>query len=135
MTDPARNLKFLIGETVRVTSEQHGHKFKIGSLVQITGKNDTFYTAKDETGESWCICDLELEKACKTELAVDHPAHYNQGKFEVIDVLEDWKCGFNDGNAIKYLSRFRHKGNPVQDVEKAIWYCQRLLRTLMKEKK
>ena len=34
--------------------------------------------------------------------SVDHPKHYNAGKYEVIDVLEDWKLGFHLGNVIKY---------------------------------
>ena len=31
---------------------------------------------------------------------VNHQNHYNKGKFEVIDVNEDWGLGFNLGNAI-----------------------------------
>jgi len=58
---------------------------------------------------------------------VDHPVHYNTGKYEVIDVLEDWDMGFHCGNAIKYISRHKHKMNPAQDIEKAIWYLQRYL--------
>ena len=57
--------------------------------------------------------------------AVNHPAHYNAGRFEVIDVIEDWDCGFNDGNAIKYIARHRHKGKPVEDLRKAVWYLER----------
>lgn len=64
---------------------------------------------------------------------VDHPKHYNTGKFEVIDVIEDWKLDFNSGNALKYLARHEHKGNPIQDIEKAIWYLNRRLQKL-KEK-
>ncbi len=36
---------------------------------------------------------------------VNHPAHYNQGKIEVIEAIEDWKIGFHLGNAIKYIAR------------------------------
>lgn len=56
---------------------------------------------------------------------VDHPSHYNKGKFEVIDVIEDWNVGFNLGNAIKYIARCEHKGNKKQDLEKAMWYLKR----------
>jgi hypothetical protein len=59
--------------------------------------------------------------------AVMHPQHYNEGKFEVIDVIEDWKLGFNDGNAIKYIARHRYKGNPKEDLKKALWYLAREL--------
>lgn len=56
---------------------------------------------------------------------VDHPDHYNQGKFEVIDVIEDWKLGFHLGNAVKYIARAKHKEDEKTDLEKAIWYIER----------
>jgi hypothetical protein len=57
--------------------------------------------------------------------AVDHPLHYNsQGSgIECIDVVE-W-MGFSLGNAIKYLWRADHKGNAIEDLEKARWYIDR----------
>ncbi len=56
---------------------------------------------------------------------VDHPQHYNKGKFEVIDVIEDWNLGFNLGNTVKYIARGEHKGNCLQDLKKAAWYLER----------
>lgn len=53
---------------------------------------------------------------------VNHPSHYNQGKFEVIDVIEDWNLNFNLGNAIKYIARCDYKGRPIEDLEKAVFY-------------
>jgi hypothetical protein len=64
---------------------------------------------------------------------VNHPAHYNHGKFETIDVIEDWELDFNCGNTIKYISRHMHKNTPVKDIEKAIWYLERRLELLKKE--
>jgi len=58
---------------------------------------------------------------------VDHPKHYNTGKFEVIDVIEDWGLNFHLGNAVKYIARAEHKGNAEEDIEKAIWYLKREL--------
>ena len=57
--------------------------------------------------------------------AVNSPSHYNQGKIEVIDYIEDQNFGFCLGNAIKYISRANHKGKPVEDLKKAIWYIER----------
>ena len=56
---------------------------------------------------------------------VDHPLHYNsQGSgIECIDVVE-W-MGFCLGNAIKYIWRADHKGNDIEDLEKARWYLDR----------
>jgi hypothetical protein len=62
--------------------------------------------------------------------AVNHPPHYNFGKLEVIDVLEDWQLGFHEANAIKYIARARHKGNELQDLEKAAWYINRRIAQL-----
>lgn len=59
--------------------------------------------------------------------AVNHPAHYNTGKIEVIDAIEDWRLGFNDGTALKYIGRHKHKGRPKEDLEKAFWYIVREL--------
>ena len=58
---------------------------------------------------------------------VNHPAHYTAGKFEVIDVIEDWKLGFHLGNAVKYIARAEHKGSPIEDLKKARWYLDRLI--------
>ena len=64
---------------------------------------------------------------------VNHPKHYNSGKYETIDVIEDWNLDFHCGNAIKYISRHNHKGEPKEDIEKAIWYLQRYLETLVED--
>jgi hypothetical protein len=61
---------------------------------------------------------------------VNHPAHYNQGKFETIEIIEDITGdgfeGYLLGNIIKYLARYRYK-NGVEDLKKAQWYLDRLI--------
>jgi hypothetical protein len=55
---------------------------------------------------------------------VNSPQHYKQNKgWEAIDVTEQFN--FNLGNALKYVIRCDHKGKPVEDLQKAIWYIQR----------
>lgn len=58
---------------------------------------------------------------------VTHPKHYNQGKIEVIEAIEDWKLTYHIGNAVKYLARAGKKDptKTIEDLEKAIWYIQR----------
>lgn len=56
---------------------------------------------------------------------VNHPSHYNIGKIEVIEAIEDWKLNFNLGNVVKYIARADHKGKPVEDLQKAVFYLQR----------
>jgi hypothetical protein len=70
----------------------------------------------------------QLEKLGKKE-SVNHPSHYNQGKIEVIDYIEDLGMGedFCVGNAIKYLSRYKYKEKPLEDLKKARWYIDRLI--------
>lgn len=57
--------------------------------------------------------------------AVNHPSHYTSHPAGCIDVVE-W-FGFNVGNAIKYLWRAGLKGDAVEDLKKARWYCEREL--------
>lgn len=57
--------------------------------------------------------------------AVNHPAHYNVGKIEVIEAIEDWGLNFSLGNAIKYIARADYKDKPLEDLKKARWYIDR----------
>lgn len=75
---------------------------------------------------------LPEEKDSMTTELVQHPPHYNQGDYETIDIIEDWGLGFHCGNAIKYISRHKHKGQQIRDIKKAIWYLDRYL-TLLEE--
>ena len=62
---------------------------------------------------------------------MNHPSHYTQGRFEVIDVIEDSLTddgfeGYCVGNIMKYVMRYRHK-NGLEDLKKARWYLERLI--------
>ena len=59
---------------------------------------------------------------------VNHPSHYNQGHMEVIDAIEGLGLCFNGGNCLKYIARHKFKSNPLEDLKKAEWYLQRLIR-------
>lgn len=92
---------------------------------------DEGYVVFNFSDFDWSIKEsLKETKVSTTEvdsndISVDHPNHYNSGKYEVIDVIEDWKLGFNLGNAIKYIGRCEHKKHKVEDLKKAIWYIER----------
>lgn len=62
---------------------------------------------------------------------VNHPAHYNFGKFEVIDVLMDW---FPSNPLLwqvgKYIARSGHKGKPLEDLRKARFYLDAEIKRL-----
>ena len=62
----------------------------------------------------------------KREL-VDHPAHYNRGNIEAIEVIEDWKLYFSVGSAVKYIARLGAKDLEMQELEKTKWYLKRVV--------
>lgn len=63
---------------------------------------------------------------------VNRPAHYTDGKIEVIDFIEDKKLGFSLGNAVKYIARAGKKdpNKEVEDLKKAKWYIERRISQL-----
>ena len=64
---------------------------------------------------------------------VNHPAHYESGKYECIDVMtealgEEATKGFCLCNAFKYIYRCKKKHDaPIEDVQKALWYLKKFL--------
>lgn len=63
---------------------------------------------------------------------IDHPSHYNRGKIEVIDFIEDQGLSFHLGNVIKYIARAGSKGDKLEDLKKARWYLDRYINEVMK---
>lgn len=62
---------------------------------------------------------------------VERPQHYNSGKVEAIEAIKasmshEEYLGYLKGNTIKYLWRYRYKGKPLQDLNKAQWYLNKL---------
>ena len=58
---------------------------------------------------------------------VNHPEHYKVGGIETIDFIEAKNLGYHLGNAVKYISRANHKGDRLQDLQKAKWYIDRAI--------
>jgi hypothetical protein len=56
---------------------------------------------------------------------INHPSHYTKGKYETIEIIEDWKLNYHLGNAVKYISRCEYKNKKIEDLKKAIWYINR----------
>jgi len=73
----------------------------------------------------------------KDDKNVNHPKLYNQGEFEVIDVIWDWGLGpgFCLGNAVKYIARAHHKKEMKEDLEKARWYLDYYIRKIEEDEK
>lgn len=70
--------------------------------------------------------------------SVNHPSHYTAGGIECIEALKAATTRLTGieavctANAIKYLWRWKDK-NGAEDIRKAIWYCERLLKEIGNE--
>ena len=66
---------------------------------------------------------------------VNSPPHYNQTGIECIHAISAATGnGFKyylQGNIMKYLWRFDYKDKPLEDLEKARWYLDKLIEEVM----
>ena len=91
-------------------------------------------SSKDEIQSVKLTQEQEKEVDNVVNDPVNHPSHYS-GKVECIDCIEsavsglDGFHGFCAGNAIKYIFRFSRK-NGVEDLHKAEWYIDRLIKAI-----
>tara|TARA_R100001594_G_scaffold131076_1_gene170501 strand:+ start:4044 stop:4328 length:285 start_codon:yes stop_codon:yes gene_type:complete len=65
------------------------------------------------------------------ELLVNSPPHYKQGDVECIEAIKS-ACGaeyqgYLQGNIMKYIWRYRAKGQSINDLKKAQWYLKELI--------
>lgn len=66
---------------------------------------------------------------------VNKPMHYALSGIECIEYIkerltpEEFK-GYCHGNLIKYQHRHNYKGKPVEDMEKARYYLEKMLETM-----
>lgn len=76
--------------------------------------------------------DIEVVEIQHVE-RVNHPDHYNQNGLETIDIIEAFCSdlngieGFDIGNCLKYLTRWKHK-NGIEDLKKAKWYLEHAIK-------
>lgn len=94
-------------------------------------------TTKPENVDRCIICGEIIPEGrqvcpiCEND-PVNRPAHYTDGKIEVIEYIEDKRLGFCLGNAVKYISRAGKKdpSKEIEDLNKAIWYINRRIKEL-----
>lgn len=129
------------------------HVIKVGSIIQLVNgqmfevayvENDFIYTTQNRRYHIESVevvlspeqlSEIEevlgpLSLAPITSDPVNHPSHYTQGKFETIEVIEEWTQHYSDGyvgycagNTLKYVSRAPHKhATPLEDLKKARAY-------------
>lgn len=66
---------------------------------------------------------------------INSPQHYTHAKVECSDLIEqlEFLPGFCIGNALKYIYRHEEKGDPINDLKKAVWYLRRYIKFLEEE--
>ena len=92
------------------------------------------YDAADEDIVKYCANDVLATEDAYNALTgdnVNHPSHYETGKFECFDVMkealgDDSVKDFCIANAFKYIYRHKRK-NGVEDIKKAKWYIDKYL--------
>ncbi len=105
----------------------------------------------DATKNQWienernCFQDIVCDGSGNDELvpnndAVNHPSHYTDRKMEAIEIIEliietekNPKVSYNMSNVLKYLLRFRSKGKAIEDLRKAQWYLNRMIKHVEEE--
>jgi len=59
---------------------------------------------------------------------INNPPHYTKGGIEPADYIEANDLDFFEGNVVKYVTRYPHKGTPLKDLHKARFYLERIIR-------
>ena len=56
-----------------------------------------------------------------------HGDHYSKGGIQPIEYIQANGLNFCEGNVVKYITRYRHKGTPLEDLEKIKQYVDFLI--------
>ena len=94
------------------------------------GRMTLTYT-RNANGPSWATISYAANDGLDISDDVNHPKHYDNGKVECIDWIEDMLTpeefrGYLKGAALKYQFRCENKGKPIEDLRKAQWYLKKL---------
>ena len=90
-----------------------------------------------EPKENYAMRYEELKRLEREELRdpVNSPTHYNHNEHgvECIDAIQASMTavefrGYLKGNALKYQWRYGYKDKPLEDLKKAQWYLNRLIK-------
>lgn len=114
-----------------------GQLYRRGSDIDETNKDCVYqfdgslwtlvedYSGAENTSDS----DAEI-----TSDSVDHPTHYTSHPSGIECIQVTRHMGFLDGNAMKYLWRYKDKGRPLEDLKKCRFYIDKLIEGLEDEK-
>ena len=68
----------------------------------------------------------------KKEDLINQPSHYTKGRIQPIEFIVSNNMGHCEGCIVKYVTRYKFKNNPIQDLKKAKFYLEYLLKELEK---
>ena len=71
-------------------------------------------------------------KKTKKSDSINSPAHYKNG-IECLKYILSHEMDFLEGNCIKYITRYKLKGTPVDDLKKARVYLNHLIKMAQKK--
>lgn len=98
-------------------------------------RNESHDDEKQAPGEVNAVHDDAMDAMVYSfNSMVNHPKHYNKGRYEVIDIIESILESMEltpveamlTAQVVKYIARWKNK-NGVEDLKKAEWYLRRLI--------
>lgn len=132
---------FKVGDRVRCINASHNSTFVFGDIYTISALDSAKYVMlTHEHPDVWIPTynfEPEIMRSKEPEQLdlfpmpkdnINHPEHYTLGKIEVFDFIKAWDLSFAEGNVVKYVVRAPHKGRAVDDLKKARWYLDQLIK-------
>ena len=111
-------------KVVDIHQNENG-SYSVGSVVNMCEHDEIIYTIS------------QYVEAIEKEVpdAVNNPRHYTGAGIECIEAIKasmtpDALAGYLKGNVQKYLWRYEKKVNPVEDLKKARWYLDYLIKEM-----
>lgn len=138
--------KFEVGDRVQVIRQgrHEGTVGKLGTVKHVYPFSFVVDVQLDaDPGDSWLFSTSELELLPKytftakpyegpprtlgSKADAPHSAHYKHGKIEPLDLIRSQNLTFEEGSIVKYVTRAKHSGRRLSDLEKAMWYLEAMI--------
>lgn len=123
---PNKEFTYLDPQHVRIRTEEDDLSFTKEEQKRNAEAMVKYVKIKDSSGTAMSNFDV-----------VEKPRHYNEHKIEAIDVIKlvsrdapNGFCGSLIGNVQKYIYRCWYKGKDLEDLKKARWYLDRLIKEM-----
>jgi hypothetical protein len=112
-------VKKAVGKYMRPDGTLKQRMQSVESVAAASKKNDEWKTLHVSSS------DHAVDALSSTPDMVNHPPHYKVGGIETIDFIEAKGLNYHLGNVVKYVTRADHKGERLENLQKAKWYLER----------